>query len=421
VRPSRPHLHAGRVHHKVARLFCGAAVPAAQFNGQMNSKRQKRALGSSSPGLILEVVVALVLLASGLWYLSRGGDAGERVALESRLVDLAAERGVGAEGIAADESIRKVDGIFVRTWRFEFPNRAARDGFLGDLELESAARKTELTVADDLSSEVVRLRLGLETEAFDLHLGLAEATPAVPPIAAPTPNPSPTPRPRPAPDARGRLAILLDDAGQKLDLVQAAAALPKEIGFAILPFLPKSTETAEALHGAGHEIWLHLPMEPNNYPADNPGPGAIMMSMSTTELRAAVHAAIDNVPYAVGVNNHMGSKVTSNLKTMTWIMQELKARDLAFIDSRTTSRTVAEVAAVSLGVPANRRHVFLDNERRPAAIRRQLAEAVRRCRLEGEIIAIGHLDPVTIEVLAEELPGLAKRGADLVRPSDLVK
>ena len=384
--------------------------------------RRKKALGSSSPWMILAVVVALVVLAAVLWYLSRGGDAGERVALESRLVDLAAERGVGAEGIAADDSIRKVDGIFVRTWRFEFPNRAARDGFLGDLELESAARKTELTVADDLSSEVVRLRLGLETEAFDLHLGLAQAIPAVPPTAAPPmPKPSPTPRPRPAPDARGRLAILLDDAGQKLDLVQAAAALPKEIGFAVLPFLPKSGESAEALHGAGHEIWLHLPMEPQTYPADNPGPGAIMMSMSTTELRSAVHAAIDNIPYTVGVNNHMGSKVTSDLRTMTWIMQELKARDLAFIDSRTTSRTVAEVAAAGLGVPANRRHVFLDNERDPAAIRRQLAEAVLRCRMEGEIIAIGHLDPVTIEVLAQELPGLSKRGADLVRPSQLVK
>ena len=370
--------------------------------------------------MILAVVVALVMLAAVLWYLSRGGDAGERVALESRLVDLAAERGVGAEGIAADDSIRKVDGIFVRTWRFEFPNRAARDGFLGDLELESAARKTELTGADDLSSEVVRLRLGLETEAFDLHLGLAEAIPAVPPTAAP-PMPKPSPTPRPAPDARGRLAILLDDAGQKLDLVQAAAALPKEIGFAVLPFLPKSGESAEALHGAGHEIWLHLPMEPQTYPADNPGPGAIMMSMSTTELRSAVHAAIDNIPHAVGVNNHMGSKVTSDLKTMTWIMQELKARDLAFIDSRTTSRTVAEVAAAGLGVPANRRHVFLDNERDPASIRRQLAEAVLRCRMEGEIIAIGHLDPVTIKVLAQELPGISKRGADLVRPSALVK
>ena len=388
----------------------------------MNSKRRKKATGGASRWFVVLSVGALVVLAAGLWYVIGGGGGGERVAIESRLVELAAERGVDAEAIAADDPIRKVDGIFVRTWRIDFPNRSARDGFLGDLELESAARKIPLGVANDLGSEVVRLRLDRDTEAFDLRLGLVEATPAAPPTAAPpTPKPSPTPRPQPAPEARGRLAILLDDVGQKLDLVPAAAALPKQVGFAILPFLPKSAESAEALYGAGHEIWLHLPMEPENFPANNPGPGAILMSMSTNQLRAAVHDALDNIPHAIGVNNHMGSKVTADLRTMTWIMQELKIRDLAFIDSRTTSRTVAEDAAAGQGVPANRRHVFLDNQRDRAAIRRQLEEAVRRCRLEGEIIAIGHLDQVTIEVLAKELPGIARRGADLVKPSRLVR
>jgi polysaccharide deacetylase 2 family uncharacterized protein YibQ len=228
-------------------------------------------------------------------------------------------------------------------------------------------------------------------------------------------------RPRPEPDARGRLALLLDDGGQNLDQVAAAARLPVEVAFAMLPFLPKTAETANLLHDAGHEIWLHLPMEPANYPRAQPGPGALFMSMSEAELRAAVHAALNDVPHVVGVNNHMGSKVTADLRTMTWIMQEIKGRGLAFIDSRTTPDTVAEEAARALGVPTNRRHVFLDNERHPAAVRRQLAEAVSRSRLEGEIIAIGHMDEVTIAVLADELPGLSERGADLVRPSALVR
>ncbi len=124
------------------------------------------------------------------------------------------------------------------------------------------------------------------------------------------------------------------------------------------------------------------------------------MAMTSDDLRTAVHSAINNIPHAVGVNNHMGSKVTADLKTMTWIMQELKTRDLAFIDSRTTIDTVAEEAAQAQGVPTNRRHVFLDNERSAAAIRVQLDEAVYRSRMEGEIVAIGHLDKVTIEVLA---------------------
>jgi hypothetical protein len=203
--------------------------------------------------------------------------------------------------------------------------------------------------------------------------------------------------------------------------VPAAAALPAQVGFALLPFLPKTEATANALYNSGHEIWLHLPMEPEDYPRANPGPGALLMSMSESELRSAVHAGIDSVPNAVGVNNHMGSKVTADLRTMTWVMQELKARGMMFIDSRTTVRTVAEEAARAQGVPTGRRHVFLDNQRDAKAVRRQLSEAVYRCRLDGEAIAVGHMDRVTIGVLTAELPGISERGADLVKPSDLVR
>jgi polysaccharide deacetylase 2 family uncharacterized protein YibQ len=143
--------------------------------------------------------------------------------------------------------------------------------------------------------------------------------------------------------------------------------------------------------------------------------------MSASEIRQAVHDALNNVPHVVGMNNHMGSKATANLRTMTWVMQELKSRGMVFIDSRTTRKTVAEQAAEAQGVPVGRRHVFLDNERDREAILRQLAEAVYRCRLHGSAIAIGHLDRVTVEVLRDELPGLSKRGADLVAPSELVK
>mgnify|MGYP000346718004 CR=1 FL=1 len=105
---------------------------------------------------------------------------------------------------------------------------------------------------------------------------------------------------------------------------------------------------------------------------------------------------------------------------MTWIMQELKTRGLSFIDSRTTVNTVAEEAARAQGVPTNRRHVFLDNVRSAGAIRKQLDEAVYRCRMEGEIIAIGHLNELTVAVLADELPKLRERGVTLVRPTDLL-
>jgi polysaccharide deacetylase 2 family uncharacterized protein YibQ len=384
------------------------------------SKRRKPKLNLAQWQVTALIAVAVAILSAVIWMLVRGEDVIEGP-FDARLLELAAERGVADSDITTDDPIRKVGEVFVRTWRLDFPNRSARDGFLGDLQIEGAARGAEVAYPEELGAKTVRLRVGFDAEAFDLHLSVVEPRPVAARPAEPTPVPSPTAKPQPAPNARGRLAILLDDGGQKLDLVSEAASLPTQVGFAILPFLPKSSETAVALHKAGHEIWLHLPMEPENYPANDPGPGAILMSMSSHDLRAAVHSAINNIPHAIGVNNHMGSKVTADLKTMTWIMQDLKTRDMAFIDSRTTVNTVAEEAAQAQGVPTNRRHVFLDNERSAAAIRVQLDEAVYRSRMEGEIIAIGHLDKVTIEVLAQELPGLAKRGADLVKPSDLVR
>jgi len=385
-----------------------------------SKSRKKRQMKLGQWQVTALIAVAVVILAVAIWMLVRG-EHGVTGPFDARLLELAAARGVAAGAITADDPIRKVDDVFVRTWLLDFPNRPARDGFLGDLQIEGAARGAQVAYPEELGVETVRLRVGFDVEVFDLHLSVSETRPDMARPAEPTPVPSPTPKPQPAPSARGRLAILLDDGGQNLDQVEAAAALPKTVGFAILPFLPRSTETAVALHDAGHEIWLHLPMEPENYPANDPGPGAVLMSMNSDDLRTAVHLAINNIPHVVGVNNHMGSKATADLKTMTWIMQELKTRDLAFIDSRTTIHTVAEEAAQAQGVPTNRRHVFLDNERSAAAIRVQLDEAIYRSRMEGEIIAIGHLDKVTIEVLSQELPGLGKRGADLVKPSDLVR
>jgi polysaccharide deacetylase 2 family uncharacterized protein YibQ len=384
------------------------------------SRRKKRKLKLGQWQVTGLIVVAVLILSAVIWMLVRGED-GVRKPFDARLLELAAERGVVGDAISADDPIRKIGGVFVRTWLLDFPNRPARDGFLGDLQIEGAARGAQVAYPEELGAKTVRLRVGFDVEAFDLHLSVREPRPVSARPAEPTLVPSPTPKPEPAPDARGRLAILLDDGGQKFDLVSTAAALPTEVGFAILPFLPKSAETAVALHEAGHEIWLHLPMEPENYPANDPGPGAILMAMNSDDLRTAIHSAINNIPHVVGVNNHMGSKATADLKTMTWIMQEFKTRGMAFIDSRTTVHTVAEEAARAQGVPTNRRHVFLDNERSAAAIRVQLDEAVYRSRMEGEIIAIGHLDKVTVEVLSRELPGLAERGADLVNPSDLVR
>jgi hypothetical protein len=361
------------------------------------------------------------------WWLLRPASAPDDATggVEARLRELAGRHGAGPEAIGADLEIRKVDDVFVRSWRIVFPDPASRQEFIAEVALLA---ETTPVVVGEPTAEVggaISLRVDHRVEAFalDLRISGRRATYTRPEtIAAPTPRPTATatatPRPSPPPGARGRLAILLDDAGQKLDLVPRAAALPKAVGIAVLPFLPASTESAVALHGAGHEVWIHLPMEAVG--GADPGPGALLTTMSDDELHDAVFMAVNNIPHAVGVNNHMGSLATADLRMMTAVMQDLSALGLAFLDSRTTVDTVAEQAAQYQGVKTGRRHVFLDNDRSSAAIREQLDEAVYRALTEGEIVAIGHLNELTIGVLETEIPRLSGRGISLVRPTELL-
>jgi polysaccharide deacetylase 2 family uncharacterized protein YibQ len=394
-------------------------MPAA-----MGKRRQKRRASGSwlTPAVI---TVALVVAAALIWFIAGPSKPGPAPEFGAVLYELAATRGADPERISADQPIRKIDGVFVRSWQIAVPTRNAMTALEDDIVGAATTRGANITRGASESGDTARVRVDLGVEAFDVVL-LVQEPPRIAelmPSATPTPQaePTATPKPRPAPGARGRLGILLDDAGQSTDLLAVAVKLPDQVGVAVLPFLPHSAEIADAMHEGGHEVWLHLPMEPERYPDSDPGPGALLVGMNDSEIRSAVHAAINNVPHVVGVNNHMGSRATADLRVMTWVMQELHARNLGFIDSRTTRDTVAEEVARTLGVPCARRNVFLDNQRSTASIKKQLAEAVELCRIDGAAIAIGHLDPVTVKVLGEELPGLAKRGADLVPPSALLR
>jgi len=375
-------------------------------------------IGGAAVGIVLVV-----------WWVFQPGPsspADEEGGLEAHLRSMASNRGVDSAGLEVDTEIRKIEGVFVRTWKLRFPTSAAREEFIAEIAILADHEAISVGIPETRVGRSIGLRVDHGFEAFDLELlvaqnrqtysapeSISKPEPTLPAIATPIPRPSPLP------GARGRLAILLDDAGQKIQLVPYATSLPKAIGVAVLPFLPYSTESAVAVHEAGHEVWLHLPMEAVG--DNDPGPGALMVGMSDDELHDAVFMAINNIPNLVGVNNHMGSLATANLKMMTWVMQDLAAMDLAFLDSRTTVKTVAEEAARAQGVKTGRRHVFLDNERSEDAIRAQLEEAVYRAKTEGEIIAIGHLTEVTVKVLSEELPKLRKRNVTLVRPTELLR
>ncbi len=371
------------------------------------------------------IAATAVVVVALLWWVLRPGPSSAPTGddgIEAALVAMAANHGVSGDALEVDTEIRKLDEVFLRTWKLRFSNSAAREEFIAETGILDD--RDGITVAEPMANvgRMISLRIDHGVEAFSLELEIDQPRQTYTrpeSIAAPTTTvPTATPRPAPPPGARGRLAILLDDGGQRMELVAEAAALPVEVGVAILPFLPYSAETATAMHEAGHEVWLHLPMEAVG--DSDPGPGALMTGMSDDELHDAVYMAINNIPHVVGINNHMGSKATANLRMMTWVMQDLASMDLAFLDSRTTVDTVAEDAARVQGVKTGRRHVFLDNERSAAAIREQLDEAVYRARMEGEIVAIGHLTEITVETLREELPKLGKRGVSLARPTEVL-
>jgi polysaccharide deacetylase 2 family uncharacterized protein YibQ len=221
------------------------------------------------------------------------------------------------------------------------------------------------------------------------------------------------------PSSEARLAIVIDDLGNDDAALARVAALPAEVTGAVLPALPRSRSSAEALRSAGKEVLLHLPMEPRGRAA-KPGPGLVKVGMTPAEIAEVLSADLADVPGADGVNNHMGSRASADRATMDAILSVLRKRRLYFLDSRTTADTVAAEEAGRLGVPCRSRSVFLDDVPEEPAIRAQLDRAAEEARTEGAAIAIGHPHPATLAVLERALPELAGRGIRLVRVSDLV-
>jgi polysaccharide deacetylase 2 family uncharacterized protein YibQ len=189
----------------------------------------------------------------------------------------------------------------------------------------------------------------------------------------------------------------------------------------VLPELPGSAAAARALAESGKEVLLHLPMEPEGYPAVRPGPGVVLRSQSEEEIARTLEQDLATVPGATGINNHMGSAATSDPRVMRVVAAVLARRRLFFVDSRTTGSTVARDAAEAARVPSASRRVFLDDIATPEAVELSFEQLVLRAREEGSAIAIGHPHPATLSVLERELPRLAEKGVRLVRIRDLVE
>ncbi|WP_145576174.1 divergent polysaccharide deacetylase family protein [Yersinia alsatica] len=215
----------------------------------------------------------------------------------------------------------------------------------------------------------------------------------------------------------GKLSIVIDDFGYRPQNENKVLQMPLPISVAILPNAPYAKEMAVKAHNQGREILIHLPMAPlSKQPLER---DTLQPSMSSEEIQRIIRQAVNNVPYATGMNNHMGSAMTSSLPGMQKVMQTLEHYQLYFLDSVTIGNSQASKAAEGTSVKVIKRKVFLDDSQNEAAIRQQFNRAVDLARRNGSAIAIGHPHPATIKVLQQMLPQLP---ADivLVRPSALL-
>ena len=193
-----------------------------------------------------------------------------------------------------------------------------------------------------------------------------------------------------------KVAIIIDDIGYRATDIHAFE-LPTTVTFAILPHTPKSVYIARTASAEGRVVMLHLPME--TMQPHNLGPGALLTHMDAKIIASTLDQALNSVPNAVGVNNHMGSKLTQLSFPMTTLMKALGERNLFFVDSRTTPFSKAHRIATESGVPSLQRKVFLDHELTDEFIQTQFARLVRLAHKYGQAIGIGHPHPLTIAQL----------------------
>ncbi len=218
--------------------------------------------------------------------------------------------------------------------------------------------------------------------------------------------------------AAPRIAIIIDDLGYSRQQGQAIIDLPAPVACAVIPFSPHGRRLAERASLAGKEVLVHMPMATQGH--QKLDRGGLQNGMDEPQLLEAVRQALGQIPQARGLNNHMGSALTEQPQTMGWLMAELKAHQLFFVDSRTSSHTVAQQVAQQVGLPNARRDVFLDNNRNPVSINQQFNRLIRLARQHGQAIAIGHPYPETVHYLQQVLPLMEEAGIDVVPVSSLL-
>jgi len=225
-----------------------------------------------------------------------------------------------------------------------------------------------------------------------------------------------TEKPSPEPS----IALIIDDIGFSHSRARRFMSLGVPITFSILPRLPRSVSLAKEVHSHGHEIMLHQPMEPVS-PNIDPGPGALYVGDGRERISEIMEENISEIPYVLGVNNHMGSRFTSCESEMSDALSVVRDKGLFFIDSLTTNRSTGYHMAKMFHMPAARRNTFLDIVPKEEAILGQLHRLKIRALRYGHAIGIGHPYPVTAWALQCFIPDLERSGISLVNVSTMIR
>ncbi|MHC1718796.1 MAG: divergent polysaccharide deacetylase family protein [Acidaminococcaceae bacterium] len=217
----------------------------------------------------------------------------------------------------------------------------------------------------------------------------------------------------------GNLAVIVDDCGYDLAPVKKLSELPIKMSFAILPFKANSSAALDVIQNNGKEAMLHLPMEPVDASAASES-RMVTVAMTKDEVQAYTKEAVNSLPGIAGVNNHQGSKATSNRSTMKAVLEVLKSEGLFFIDSNTYSKSIGDQAAEELGVATARNQKFLDNSSDVDDIKKNIWAAAEMADRNGVAVVICHARPNTAKAWSEVYSSLKDSGIKFVNASSIV-
>lgn len=288
-----------------------------------------------------------------------------------------------------------------------FAGALAAAAYLLGAVVFSAASNGALPAPASASAEVPSRHQGIRVTGARNFDSLESEAPSVETavLAAPIDNTAsnmspvvmaPDNAPTPATD-KARLVLVIDDVGLDVDAAQRVLALPVPVTVAILPYAEAATPLAALARQAGHDVLLHMPMEPIGL-AD-PGPNALRIGLSDVDLQARMRWAMAQVPGAIGLNNHMGSRFTADPRALRVALSAISYENPVFLDSLTTANSRGGAVAAGLGLRTLARDIFLDHDLNHAAIQARLEEAAQRARDNGYAVMIGHPHDLTLDVL----------------------